>query len=70
MIRQTRLLSRVSSGVVLVAGGMSLTALALGLLRPATVQEGIIYTDNAYLGAGAFVGASLKEAAGSGTARA
>lgn len=67
MSRQSLVLSRVFSGAVLAAGALSLTALALGALSPATVQEGFTYVDNAYLGGGAIVGASLKDSAGSGT---
>jgi hypothetical protein len=59
-------LSKIFSASLLVAGGVSLTALAMGVLDPITKQEGVSYVDPNYLNGGALVSA-VERTAGSGS---
>lgn len=58
--------SRASTGILLLAGGISATALALGSLSPITKDQGVSYVDANYLGGQAIVSA-VDRTAGSGS---
>ena len=58
--------SRASTVILLLAGGISATALALGSLSPITKDQGVSYVDADYLGGQAIVSA-VDRTAGSGS---
>ena len=65
---KTMRFSQVSTVSLLFAGAISATALAMGVLDPATKEEGFAYVDADYLGGGALVSA-VRRSAGSGSER-